>query len=190
MVEPARKLMSVDEFLDWQTRQSENWELDDGVPVLPLKSMTGATQRHDRVTVNIIVSLGNQLRRGPCRPSTDDIALVTGIRSVRRPDITVQCGQADPRAMTSVEPRVLIEVLSPSTMNYDRVKKLEEYKRLPSVRAVLLVDTETPRITVHSRGEGASFDSREYEGLDAVIELACIDARLALADVFEGVHDR
>ena len=60
--------------------------------------------------------------------------------------------------MTSVEPRVLIEVLSPSTMNYDRVKKLEEYKRLPSVRAVLLVDTETPRITVHP-AQGARLKS-------------------------------
>lgn len=182
------KRMTIEEFLDWQTRQEENWELDDGIPVLPLKSMTGATQRHDRVTVNMLVSLGQQLRKTPCRPSTDDIALITATSSIRRPDITVQCAEADPKSMTSVEPRVLIEVLSPSTMNYDRVKKLEEYKRLAPVSAILLVDTERPRVTVHSRAADGSWDSVEHVGLDASFDLPMIGARLTLADIFEGVH--
>ena len=187
MTQPVKR-MTIEEFLDWQTRQEENWELDDGIPVLPLKSMTGATQRHDRVTVNILISLGNQLRKTPCRPSTDDIALVTGDSSIRRPDITVQCGEADPKAMTSVEPRVLIEVLSPSTMNYDRVKKLDEYKQLDAVAAILLVDTERPRVTVHARTPDGRGDSTEFVGLKAAFDLPMIGARLALADIFEGVH--
>ncbi len=90
--------------------------------------------------------------------------------------------------MTSVEPRVLIEVLSPSTMNYDRVKKLDEYKRLAAVSAILLVDTERPRVTVHGRGTDGAWDSVEFVGLDAAFDLPTIGARLALADIFEGVH--
>lgn len=188
MSEAAVRRMSIEEFLDWQTSQDQNWELDDGIPVLPLKSMTGASQRHDRVTVNIIRELANQLRRSPCRPSTDDIALVTGIRSIRRPDITVQCGDADPRSTTSVEPRVLIEVLSPSTVNYDRVKTLDEYKRLAAVMTVLLVDTEQPRITMHARDDSGSWVAQEMAGLDATVDLPSIGCRLLLADVYEGVH--
>lgn len=189
MGEPVTKRMSIEEFLDWQTQQELNWELVDGVPVLPLKSMTGATQRHDRVTVNIIGELRNQLRRGPCRPSTDDIALVTGRRSVRRPDVTVQCAPADPKSMLSVEPRVLVEVLSPSTMNYDRVQKLDEYKALPAVAVILLVDTETPRVTVWRRGGDIGWEKAEFAGLAAEIPLPEIGAALALADVFEEVHE-
>ena len=189
MAEPVTKRMSIEEFLDWQTGQEMNWELVDGVPVMPQKSVTGATQRHDRVTVNIIGELGNQLRRGPCRPSTDDIALVTGKRSVRRPDVTVQCAPADPKSMLSVEPRVLVEVLSPSTMNYDRVQKLDEYKAIAAVSVILLVDTETPRITVWRRGGDIGWTKVEFAGLSETIPLPEVGATLALADVFEGVHD-
>ena len=188
MSDVAHRRMSVEEFLDWQSRQDRNYELVDGIPILPLKSMTGATQRHDRVTVNIMGQLYNTLRKGPCRPSTDDIALVTKKRNVRRPDITVQCAEADPKGMTSVEPRVVIEVLSPSTMNYDRVRKLDEYKGVPEVQAILLVDTETVRITIHLRSGDVGWTDREYVGLDAVIDLPMIGAALALADVYEGVH--
>jgi Uma2 family endonuclease len=117
-----------------------------------------------------------------------DIAVVNGIRSIRRPDVTVQCGQADPAGMTAVEPRVLVEVLSPSTMEYDRVRKLGEYKRLASVAAVLPVDTEVPRATVYRR-DGEVFREDEARGLGAVVDLPAIGARLALADVHEGVHD-
>ena len=176
MSEVAHQRMTVEEFLDWQSRQDRNYELVDGVPILPLKSMTGATQRHDRVTVNIIASLAMQLRKGPCRPSTDDIAFVTKKRNVRRPDITVQCAEADPKGMTSVDPRVLIEVLSPSTMNYDRVRKLDEYKDVPEVQAILLVDTEKARITIHRRSGDVGWTDREHIGLDAVVDLPMIGA--------------
>lgn len=189
MSEPAVSRMTIAEFLDWQQRQDINYELVDGVPVAPLKSMTGATRRHDRVTVNILRELSSQLRRGPCTPSTDDIALITGIRSIRRPDVTVQCGAYEPMAMTSAEPRLVVEVLSPSTINYDRIKKLAEYQRVASIKVILLVDTESPRVTIHRRGADAAWAEEEAAGLDAVIDLPEIGASLALGDVFEGVHD-
>ena len=47
MAQTAQKPMTIDEFLDWQLLQDKNYELVDGIPVLPLKSMTGATQRHE-----------------------------------------------------------------------------------------------------------------------------------------------
>jgi Uma2 family endonuclease len=57
--------MTMDEFFAWQAKQDKLYELVDGIPVLPLKMMTGATQAHDRVVVNIIRELANQLRRSP-----------------------------------------------------------------------------------------------------------------------------
>ncbi len=56
MAEVPPKKMTVDEFFEWQQRQDRNYELVDGVPVLPLKSMTGATDQHDRITVNAIAT--------------------------------------------------------------------------------------------------------------------------------------
>jgi len=188
MAQTAQKPMTIDEFLDWQSLQDKNYELVDGIPVLPLKSMTGATQRHDRIVVNFLATLHQQLRRGPCRPSTDDIALVTRGRSIRRPDVTVQCGEADPKGLVAVSPYLVVEVLSPSTMNYDRFKKIDEYKAVRSIQSILFCDTETPRVAVRTRESDIDWSTLEYSGLEAEIRLPDIGVNLALRDVFEGVH--
>ena len=60
MAEPRRQRMTPGEFLEWQGRQDRNYELADGVPVLPLKAMTGATRRHDRVVTNTLFALMRQ----------------------------------------------------------------------------------------------------------------------------------
>lgn len=187
MAEPKLQRMSEDEFFAWQEKQDHLYELVDGLPVLPLKMMTGASQVHDRAVVNIIRSLGNQLRGGPCRPTTSDLVVRIPAGNNRRPDVTVECGQAGRHEMAVRDPRIVIEVLSPSTMSFDRFKKVVEYQTVPAISHILLVDTETPRIDVLSRSERGIWDSRRHEGLDANVDLPTIKASLALADVFEGI---
>jgi Uma2 family endonuclease len=179
--------MTVDEFFAWQAKQDKLYELVDGIPVLPLKMMTGATQAHDRTVVNIIASLHTQLRRSPCRPTTDDLVVRISDRTVRRPDVTIECGEGNRRDMAVVEPRAVIEVLSPSTMSFDRFRKLPEYQSVPSMDHILLVDTELPRIDVWSRESDGSWRTLRYDGLDAKLELPAVGASLALADIYEGL---
>jgi len=187
MAEPQIRQMSQDEFLAWQTKQERNYELVDGVPVLPLKMMTGASQAHDRVVVNIIATLHRQLRGGPCRPTTSDLAVRIPAGNIRRPDVTVECGQAHLRDMTVREPRVVCEVLSPSTMSFDRVSKIPEYQTVATISHILLVDTQLPRIDLLSRDADGRWIQNKYVGADARIELPDIDASLSLADVYEGL---
>ena len=188
MAEPKLHRMTADEFLAWQQKQERLYELVDGLPVLPLKMMTGASQAHDRAVVNIIASLHQKLRGGPCRPTTDDLAVRIPAGNVRRSDVTIECGQADRRDMTVREPRIVVEVLSPSTMSFDRFKKVLEYQTLPALTHILLVDTEVPRIDVLTRSGTDTWASTRYEGLDAAIELPSITASLRLAEVYEGIE--
>ncbi len=99
MGEPNPRRMSEEEFFAWQAKQDRLYELVYGVPILPLKMMTGASQAHDRVVVNIIRELGVQLRRGSCRPTTDDLAVRIPAGNIRRPDVTMECGQSNPKDM-------------------------------------------------------------------------------------------
>jgi Uma2 family endonuclease len=181
--------MTQDEFFAWQERQDKLYELVDGLPILPLKMMTGASQRHDRIVVNVILALGNQLRGGPCRPTTDDLAVRIPAGNVRRPDITVECGgQGGAHELAVREPRAVIEVLSPSTMNFDRIRKLPEYQTIPSVAYIMLIDTDTPRVDLWSREANGHRRQAKHNGLGARVELAAIGAALPLADVFEGLE--
>lgn len=186
MSEPQQRRMTPAEFFEWQKGQDKNYELVDGLPVLPLKAMTGATMRHDRVTVNAMVSLGNQLRGGSCRPTTDDIAVRISSRGIHRPDLTVDCGQAPDQSMEAQEPRLVLEVLSPSTMNFDRIRKLDEYRSHPSIRIILLAETSVAKVGLWRRA-GEGWRVEEYDGLSALIELPEIGASLSLADLYEGL---
>jgi Uma2 family endonuclease len=187
MGERQLKRMTPEEFFEWQARQDRNYELVDGIPVVTTKAMTGATTRQDTVTVNAIISLGNQLRGKPCRPRTQDQAVVIPNGRVRRPDLLVECGRPAPTSMAADEPRVVIEILSPSTMRYDRFQKLEEYKTHPAIRVILLVDTEAPQVTVWRRGDDG-WGRDEERGLHAAIELPEIGARSPLGELYEGVE--
>lgn len=186
MSELQQRRMTPDEFFEWQKRQDKNYELVDGLPILPSKAMTGATLRHDRVTVNAMVSLGNQLRGGPGWPHTQDAAVRIPRGGVRRPDLSIDCGPMVDRSMEAQEPRLVLEVLSPSTMNFDKIRKLDEYRSHPAIKVILLAETRTAKVGLWRRAE-AGWGVEEYEGLDAVIALPEIDASLALRDLYEGL---
>lgn len=181
------KKMSVEEFLVWQQRQDRLYELVDGLPFLSLKAMTGASSNHDTVTVNALGLLFNQLKGKPCRPRTQDIAVKIPAGNVRRPDVLVECGTPGPKDMTAVEPRLVVEVLSPSTMQFDRFRKLEEYKTVPELQVILLVDTEAPQVAVHRR-IGGQWAVAVIEDIGDSIPLDEIGAALPLRDLYEGVQ--
>lgn len=187
MAETASRLMTPEEFFQWQMGQEDLYELVDGVPVKMLKMMTGASQQHDAVVVNVIVSLGNQLRGGPCRPTTNDIALRTKISNVRRLDVMVDCAPLERDAYEAREPKLAVEVLSPSTTNIDCFRKLDEYKRHPSLAYILLIETRAPQATLYRRGDNGDWETQDFEGLDVTIPLALIGASLPLRDAFEGL---
>ncbi len=186
MAELKLDRMSIEEFLDWQIKQDKLYDLVDGLPRLSIKMMTGATQNHDRVTINSILSLGNQLRGKPCRPCTDDVAVKIPAGNIRRPDVLVECGDPKPKDLTAAKPVIIIEVLSPSTMEFDRFRKMEEYKTVADIMIILLVNTQEPQITVHQR-QGEKWKIETVENLDTVIKLPEIEAELFLHDLYEGV---
>lgn len=130
MAGAALKLMEPDEFLLWCTRQEARYELVDGEPV---EMMAGDSGLHDRVVTNVIIALGTQLRSTPCRPTTADIAVRTRIRSFRRPDVTVTCDPPRGDVYEAQEPRMVIEVLSPSNAGVSWERKLREYRRLEAL---------------------------------------------------------
>ncbi|CAX26588.1 conserved protein of unknown function [Methylorubrum extorquens DM4] len=178
--------MTPDEFFAWQLHQDERYELVDGIPILRHRMMTGSSTQHDQATVNIIASLHAQLRGSGCRPTTADIAIRTGIRDLRRPDVMVECAELVRDTYEAREPRLVIEVASPSTSAVDRTRKLEEYKRHPTLRCILLVETVLPQVLLYRRND-VGWAIETFDGLAAIIDLPEIGARLTLSDIYDGL---
>jgi Uma2 family endonuclease len=179
----VERFLEPDEFLVWCLNQDDRYELVNGLPV---KMMTGTSEVHDLVVVNIISTLRDQLRGSPCRPTTADIAVRTRIRMVRRPDVTVTCGPVRTDRYDAEMPKLVVEVLSPSNVGLGWQRKLEEYRTHPTLRYILLVDTQKPGATLLSRADVGWTDTN-FDTLTDVIELPDIACRLSMANVYEGI---
>ena len=122
-------------------------------------AMAGGTPEHAAMAAEIIGQLREQLRGRPCRVFTSDLGvrvLQTGLATY--PDASVVCGPTvrDPDKKTNVtNPRILVEVTSDSTEDYDRGEKLAHYQQIPTLEAVVIVSRREPRIEVWSRDPGA-----------------------------------
>jgi Uma2 family endonuclease len=154
-------------------------------------AMTGASENHNLVTANALASLHAQLRRTPCRIYPSDMRLnVPAVGLYTYPDVTVVCGEPqfdeDEVPDTLLNPTVLIEVLSPSTENYDRGKKFQYYRTLESLQEYLLISQESARIEHYVR-QGEQWLFGDAYRLEDVMKLPSIDCTLALADVYEKV---
>lgn len=179
----ATRIMGQDEFLAWAQDRDQRYELVDGLPV----AMAGAKRRHDQIVVNTIRELATQLRGAACRPFTADTAVRIPAGNVRRPDAGVDCGTFQDEANWADEPTVVIEVLSASTRDFDLFGKVEEYKTVPSLRHIVIVDPDEARAVHWSRAASGTWSFQTHEGLDAAIVTTSPLLTLRLADLYEGL---
>ena len=185
MPEPVRQRYSFREYLELEDASPVKHEFMDG----HVWAMAGGTPAHAAIAVNVASSLREQLRGKPCRVFSSDLrvrVLATGLGTY--PDVTVVCDTLetdpdDPRGNTVVNPSMVVEVLSPSTEDYDRGEKLAQYKRVPSLREIVLVAHDARRIEVWRRnGETWALEVTSDEGTARVTSLSCT---LSLADVYD-----
>ena len=147
--DPHYRLLTAEEFLRIDFGSDMKAELDNGV----IRMMAGGTRDHSRVQVNLLVAVGNALRGSGCRPYGSDMAVRTHDRSVRYPDLTIDCGAPGDRPddLTLSDPRVVIEVLSPSTRSSDLSVKKEEYRAIPGVDTIAFIDVDKQALAIHQR---------------------------------------
>lgn len=184
MSDPALQPWTVAQFFEWQSRQTERFELVSGVPV---RMMAGARNVHDDIVVNLLAELRGQLRGSGCRPFTGDGSIETLPGQIRRPDAGADCGQRDPDGMKAALPRMVAEVLSPCTRDFDTFEKLAEYRQVESLDYIMVVEPNAPEVIVWSREAGRGWVRRLLEGLDRKVDMPAIGIMLPLAEIYDGV---
>lgn len=154
-------------------------------------AMAGATYEHTRVKDNVARHTGNQLDGSPCQVLTSDMRLkidATGLYTY--PDIIVVCGELqfeDKVFDTLKNPRVLIEVLSDSTEEYDRGVKFAHYRQLPSVQEYVLIAQDRPLVERFVRQPDDSWLMTAFSDMAQTFSFASIAVKVTLADIYRGV---
>ena len=184
MNDPARQRFSFYDYVQVEELSQIKHEFLGG----QVWAMAGGTPEHAALAAKVISLLDRQLEGQPCRVFTSDLRIrvqATGLGTY--PDASVICGALehdpeDPKQHTVINPRVLVEVLSPSTADYDRGEKLSHYQQIPSVQDIVLVSHEARRIFLYSRSTtGWQLTTVEEDGS---AHLHSINCALSVNDLY------
>lgn len=184
MAEPAIKLMTIDEFLDWQDGTDTRYELINGAP----SAMAPPGRAHGILCATLAAMIHAGLRsRRPCRvhteagisrPGRDDTCYVA--------DLAVSCRPHQRGDRLVQEPIVVVEILSPGTERHDRRAKVPAYRDIESVSEILLIDSEAAYAEIFRRS-GSTWLIEIVRGQNADLYLSSVGLRVAMAELYEGI---
>lgn len=155
-------------------------------------AVTGASRKHNLLTINIATSLNGQLRNRPCEVYASDMRVKvspTGLYTY--PDVVVVCGEAqfeDAHVDTLLNPTLIVEVLSKSTTSYDRGEKFAHYRKLASLAEYLVVAQDKHHVEHYAKQPDGRWLLSETDDVRETIALTSINCELVLADVYNKVE--
>jgi Uma2 family endonuclease len=179
--------MDKSEFLTWVQAHEGRYELAGSRVVM----MTGGSRGHAILVRRLAAALETRLDGDRWTVLTSDFGVDLGPSTVRYPDVVVDVAGGRLKDLTATAPVVIAEVLSPSSVKDDLGAKADEYVRLPSLSAYLVLAQDEPQARVWVRGAGGfSSKPQVIKGLDCVIEIASLGIDLPLAEIYAGVKYR
>ena len=184
---PQRKTgFDMAAYMAWEESQVERHEFLNG----EVFAMSGGSDAHYTISLNLAASLKGLLRKGPCRAFVSGMQLkIERADAVLYPDVFVTCDprdRADSAMLAKSHPCFVAEVLSPSTGAYDRGRKFELYQSIPELQEYLLIEQDRQHADLF-RKNAEGFWVLYPIGPTDIIELASLDLRLPLLDLYEDV---
>ena len=180
--------LTPEEYLSLERKAELKSEYMDGV----VYAMAGASEPHNLVAANIIISLGSQLKGGRCRVYPSDLKVrVPNSKRFFYPDLSVICGKvefADDARDVILNPTLIVEVSSETTAAFDRGKKFWSYQQINSLQDYLLVSQDETLVEGYKRQGNDSWLYTKVTGLQGTLALLSIECELALKDVYDNVE--
>lgn len=187
MAAEIKPLLTPAEYLAFERESETKHEYVAG----EITAMAGASRRHNLTVSATLTSLNNALAARPCDVYPSDMRVKIGPLGIYTyPDITVVCGESeleDSEQDTLLNPTVIIEVLSPSTAQYDRGLKFRRYQLISSLRHYLLIAQDEPRVEHYTIGQDGELKLRVHRDIHTAVDLAAIDCHLPLTELYARI---
>ena len=188
--EPAvaygKNKLTPEEYLAWESIATEKHEYYRG----EVFAMAGASVRHNVIAKNLIIGIGALLRGKQCQPYGSDLRIHIPENTLfTYPDISIICRDIieEENDDYAIEPTVIIEILSPSTKNYDRGEKFMLYRDITALREYILVDSESIHIEVFRLNTKHRWELEEYNSLQDQLHIKVINESIPVAEIYAGV---
>ncbi len=183
----AEKMISyitVDEYLEGESCSETRHEYIDGV----VYAMSGGTQNHNRIGLNVSSALDDALHAGPCKTFISDMKV--RIRTLESdvfyyPDVMVSCAPDDTHPLYLEQPSVIVEVLSDSTERNDKNEKFLAYKNIESLQEYVLISQKEKSVILVRRSN--NWQPELLIGDDFELRLASIGQSLTSQRIYRNV---
>jgi len=188
--EPApayqKAFYTIPEYLEMEKASDTKHEFFQG----EVFDMAGAGRRHNIIAKNMQGRLFIALEGKPCQPYGSDLRIHIPENTLfTYPDISIICGEINSSKEdddTAVLPTVLIEILSPSTKNYDRGGKFKLYRDIPTLKEYILIDTESINIECFRLNAGGHWELEEYKAQEDLLTIEALNISIDIRDIYNG----
>jgi Uma2 family endonuclease len=148
--------------------------------------------RHSIVFRNVFGDLAYKLKGKSCQPYGNSLRVHIPENTLYTyPDISIFCRDlfdTDPNAKYATQPTVIIEILSPSTKDYDRGSKFELYRDIPTLKEYILIDSEKVHVEVYRINSYKHWELEEYKAPDDALEIKQVGWKMLLKEIYDGTR--
>jgi Uma2 family endonuclease len=186
--EPAPKynFVSPKEYLEMERASDEKHEYFDG----QVYNMSGASLKHIKISVNLTIQIGKFLEDKECNVLAENMRTTNADRSAYMyPDVIIVCGKEeleDDKFDTLLNPAVIFEILSPSTQNVDKGRKLLYCQQIPSLKEYYMIDTIKQRIYIVKKQNDGKWAYQTPVESEESIFIETIQFNLSLSAIYKG----
>lgn len=180
--------LTEEEYLEFEKKSLEKHEYFQG----EVFAMAGAGTEHNIIFSNVFIGLGSLLKGKPCKPFGSDMRVYIPENTLYTyPDISIFCNGINHSAKdddTLISPSVTIEILSPSTKNYDMGGKFMLYRDIPTLKEYVMIDSASFRVQVFAVNQQNHWELTECKSIQDSLFIPSLEIKLPLKEVYEGVE--
>ncbi len=197
--EEQPKKISVAEYHEMLRKSEVRLEYLDGIVVdmagrsvlnSEIVAMAGEMPQHNEIAINVCTELRMAFRGRQCKVYFENVKVNISSAQYRFPDVVALCGDPsfdNQKPPGLLNPQVIIEVLSPSTAEFDRGDKFTEYKQIASLMDYVLIEQDKMQVTHYARQSPIQWTVTDYTGAEDEIVLAPLTLSLTLADIYREI---
>ncbi|MBA4141366.1 MAG: Uma2 family endonuclease [Segetibacter sp.] len=182
----SKNKYTIAEYLEMEEAATEKHEYYQG----EIFAMSGPKVSHNIIAGNTFGSLMYKLKGKACRPFNSDQRIHIEKNTLfTYPDISIICGDIitlNNDDWNILNPTVIIEVLSPSTKNYDRGEKFRLYRDIATLKEYILIDSTSINIEAFYINEHGNWELKEYKSIDETLNLQSVQVSLDLKEIYES----
>lgn len=190
------KLYTPNEYLEFERGAAERHEYLDG-RIYPVNKdvvkMAGESLAHSRICINIAREVSLALKGTACEALSPNMKVRAETMGMfAYPDLSIVCGTPlfhDAKKDVLLNPKVIIEVLSPSTQRYDQTNKFFRYrKEIPSLTDYVLIYQNIPFAEHHEKNAGGRWEHNAFDGIADVFRIPSINCEIPMIEIYDRIE--